>query len=48
MPAKSYDEAFFTDDDRAQEDAPGSEVCPYCGKEYEDFSDYGCEFCDSR
>jgi hypothetical protein len=22
--------------------------CPHCGKEYEDFSDYGCEYCDRR
>jgi hypothetical protein len=24
------------------------ECCPYCGKEYEDFSDLGCEHCDRR
>jgi len=24
------------------------EVCPHCGKEYEDFSDIGCGHCDRR
>ena len=24
------------------------ECCPFCGKEYEDFSDMGCGFCDRR
>ena len=24
------------------------ETCPHCGKEYEDFSDLGCEYCDRR
>ncbi len=24
------------------------EVCPHCGKEYEDFSDLGCGHCDRR
>lgn len=24
------------------------EACPSCGKEYEDFSDYGCATCDTR
>jgi hypothetical protein len=25
-----------------------SAYCPFCGKEYEDFSDYGCSYCDVR
>jgi hypothetical protein len=25
-----------------------SDYCPFCGKEYEDFSDYGCPHCDVR
>lgn len=25
-----------------------SDFCPHCGKEYEDFSDLGCEYCDVR
>lgn len=24
------------------------QVCEHCGKDIEDFSDLGCEFCDSR
>lgn len=24
------------------------DYCPFCGKEYEEFSDYGCSFCDRR
>ena len=24
------------------------ECCPHCGKEFEDFSDLGCEHCDQR
>lgn len=30
-----------------QEPDPSS-YCHYCGKMYEDFSDLGCEFCDTR
>lgn len=30
------------------EDTRTPEVCPHCGKEYEDFSDLGCEYCDRR
>lgn len=29
-------------------DEPGSETCSHCGKELEDFSDLGCEYCDAR
>lgn len=31
-------------------DAPPdpSTYCPHCGKDYEDFSDYGCVNCDRR
>lgn len=25
-----------------------SDFCPHCGKEYEDFSDMGCGYCDRR
>lgn len=28
--------------------APGRETCPHCGKEFEGFSDLGCEHCDRR
>ena len=31
--------------DTDQEEDP-SRFCPHCGKEYEDFSDYGCEYCE--
>ena len=24
------------------------DVCPHCGKEFEDFSDIGCGYCDRR
>ncbi len=24
------------------------QICDYCGKDIEDFSDFGCEHCDSR
>jgi hypothetical protein len=27
---------------------PDPEACHYCGKEFEDFSDLGCEHCDAR
>lgn len=27
---------------------PDDSFCPYCGKDYEDFSDLGCEHCDRR
>ena len=27
---------------------PNPETCPHCGKELEDFSDLGCEYCDTR
>jgi hypothetical protein len=31
------------------DDGPPAEAfCPHCGKEYEDFSDLGCEHCDQR
>jgi hypothetical protein len=29
-------------------DGDGSECCRHCGKEFEDFSDMGCGYCDSR
>lgn len=29
-------------------DGPDPETCKYCGKELEDFSDLGCEYCDRR
>lgn len=32
------------DDPEQSED----DFCPFCGKEYEDFSDYGCPHCDRR
>ncbi len=37
----SYPPEYF-DDDREKE------ACPHCGKEYEEFSDLGCEHCDRR
>lgn len=30
------------------DDGPEPDTCPHCGKEYEDFSDLGCERCDQR
>jgi hypothetical protein len=35
------DDLFFDDDYEP-------ECCPFCGKEYEDFSDLGCGHCDRR
>lgn len=29
-----------------EDDEP--DVCPFCGKEYEEFSDMGCGHCDQR
>ena len=37
-----YDQSGFLDDEEE------IECCPNCGKEYEDFSDMGCEKCDRR
>lgn len=30
------------------EEEPEENCCSRCGKEYEDFSDLGCEYCDRR
>lgn len=29
-------------------DVDTTERCPYCGKDFEDFSDLGCAYCDTR
>lgn len=34
--------------DEAELDDEDSECCPCCGKEYGDFSDMGCGYCDRR
>ena len=38
-----WDTQYYED-----EESPEPECCPNCGKEYEDFSDMGCEKCDHR
>ena len=38
----------FIPDDWYEEDDRDPDTCPHCGKEYEDFSDMGCEYCDTR
>jgi rubrerythrin len=49
---ESEEESFATGPDfgpwSVDEDDDPSRYCPYCGKEYEDFSDYGCPACDRR
>lgn len=32
----------------ADEGPDPATYCPHCGKDYEDWSDLGCEFCDTR
>lgn len=29
-------------------DPAGEEYCPHCGKEYTEFADLGCGYCDRR
>jgi len=43
---RMYSDLAMTDDD--VEDFLAANSCPYCGKEYEDFSDLGCGHCDRR
>lgn len=31
-----------------QPDIDATEYCSHCGKDIEDFSDLGCEYCDRR
>lgn len=39
-----YEHEFWFYDDGDYE----ADCCWHCGKEFEDFSDLGCEYCDSR
>lgn len=36
------------DEDYWLSDEDDRDTCPHCGKEYEEFGDLGCEYCDAR
>ena len=38
----------YSDPDDYPSEDELSRYCHYCGKEYEDWSDRGCEYCDIR
>jgi hypothetical protein len=38
----------FEPDQGPDPEPPPRDYCPHCGKEFEDFSDMGCERCDRR
>lgn len=41
---RDYYEAWYAE----QGNETVADACHFCGKEFEDFSDLGCEVCDSR
>lgn len=43
-----YYDGYADPDDYPPDHDSDIRYCPMCGKEYEDFSDLGCEYCDVR